>query len=910
MSAAYRNKRDGDNSIAWRSGWKKLARLWRPAAERNVDDELQFHFEQKVADFVAQGMSARDARARAEEEFGDVATVRDSLTEIDHRVASRKKRAEWWESFGQDLRYVLRGLRRSPVFTSTVVITLALGVGANAAIFSLLDRLYLQPTPGVVNAHEVSRVYQRFQNRNEVATRSRFAYPEIRALRESAPEGTTVATYMSGKPRLGRTGDAPEVRVTYVEGDYFRVAGVQPKLGRLFAPDEYRADGMAMVAVLSDALWRSKYGADPAAIGQTIDLGAHRHVIIGVSPPAFRGFELDAADIWVPLNSMGNLQTRKPDWYESKSMIAMGALLRIPRAGDSLAFQSRAARALKSVGIIGDSTSMVFMGSPTATLSSRGQNAELTLSTRLAGVAAVILLIACANVVNLLLSRANQRQRETAVRLALGVSRQRLLRQILTESVVMALLSGMIALYVAHVLGTIMRTLLLPDVAWGTAIVGPRLITVTMLLSVVAGVAVSLISTAQYSRPDLSGALKATSRNGGRRSHWVRSGSLVAQTGLSIVLLAAAGVFVRSLKGVEAIDIGYDINNVAFVWVGNDTEIANHRTDIIERIPALAERISRTPGVQSTALVSIMPMYGFGFESLFLPDRDSLPPSNGAEKSMSIVSPGYFSTVGIKLKKGRDFELTDRKGAEPVIIVSELLASNFWPGQDALTKCVIVGERTDPCRRVVGVVGDTHFSAIVEGDAMQYYVPAEQFPPSGSMRIAVRVADGQLNAIQPYLIRAVRAEYPDWAIPTVKTLASALERELRPWRTGAAIFTGAGLLALLVAAIGVYSSIAYTIEQRTREMGVRIALGARVNDIVRLVVGEGIRVVGAGILLGTLAAIALGSVVKSLLYETSPRDPLVLTASAVVLLAVAVIASGIPAWRASRVDPLAALRSE
>lgn len=897
----------------WRHGWQRLVRLWQTDAVTGVDDELRFHLEQKVAEFEATGLSTGDARARAEEEFGDVNAVRATLAEIDTRVAKRQRRAEWWENIAQDVRFVARSLRRSPIYTFTVVVTLALGLGANAAIFSILDNIYIQPPPGITDAAHVRRVYQHTTNRGEPFVRVGFSYPEVRAMRAVAPPGMLLASYGSAKVPLGRDGNAPEVQSAYVEGDFFAVAGVRMALGRPFSAEESRIEGQSMVAVISHSLWQRVYNSDSNVIGTTVDLGSHRHVIVGVAAEKFRGLDVNATDIWVPMSATGVLADRKPDWYESKNFNGNRVVIREASDAAEPMFAARATDVLRdpAVQIIRDSLSTVEIGSIIEARNGRGLEKEFQISTRLAGVALVILIIACANVINLMLARAAQRKREIAVRMALGISRRRLLSQLLLESVVLALFSLTVALFVAWVGATTLRGLLLPDVQWSTPTVDGRVVIFTTVLALVIGFAAGLVPALQASRPDLAGALKSSVRDGGQRGSTLRSGMLIAQAALSVVLLVGAGVFVRSLQTVQSIDTGFDINRLVFASISYDRELGSRRKDIEQLMPEAADRIRRMPGVERVALAANIPMYGFSFVDLFLPGRDSLPPSGGMERIISVVTPEYFDAVGLSVLRGRKFNDADREGSEFVLAVNENMARNLWPGEDALGKCIILSTRESACRRIVAIFAPAHFSSVLEEPSMLYYVPMAQGAGIGSpAALVVRAKAGQARAVRIAMQRDLPGIFGDWARPRVRTMEEIVAPEMRPWRVGATLFTAAGLLALLVAAVGVYSSLSYSISQRTREMGVRVALGASASSIMRLVVAGGVRVVAVGVALGVLASLGLASLISSLLYETSARDPLVLVGAALTLLMMAVISSAIPAWRASRVDPLNAMRAE
>ncbi|MGV3707928.1 MAG: ADOP family duplicated permease [Gemmatimonas sp.] len=893
-------------------GWRRLTQVWKPQTVSNIDDELQFHFEQKIAEFQEQGATFEAARARAVEEFGDVQRVKMSLREIDERVESKQRRAEWSETVVQDLRYVVRSLRRSPAFATMVIVTMALGLGANAAIFSVLDRLYVQPPAGISDPASIHRLSHTAMNRGEPYVRSGFANVETRALRAAAPAGITIASYSAEKMPLGRSVSDQRVGVSYVEGDYFAVSGVTVALGRTFSSEESGIAGLSPVAIISQALWERQYAKDPDIIGRTIDLGSHRHVIVGVTRGNFRGLDVNVSDVFVPMNTIGIWKDRKADWFESKNFNGNRLILRATNPASVAVFNTRATAVLRDpvVSLMRDSLSTTSVHSIIDARGNRRYGQEMAIGTRLGGVALAILLIACANVINLMLARAAHRKREIAVRIALGVSRTRLFLHLLMESAVLALVSAGVALLVAAVSANTLRRLLLPDIDWGTGVVDSRVVAFTVALALLSGIVVGLLPALQTSNPNLSQSLRASVRDGGGRRSALRSSLLITQAALSVILLVGAGVFVRSLRTVESVDTGFDIDQLAYVTVGFDRELENRSADIRQQMPQALERVRQIPGVESVALSGNVPMYGFSFEDLFLPGRDSLPPAAGMDRILSYVSPEYYRTVGMRVLRGRAFTDADRSGSEPVMAMNENMARNLWPGEDALTKCVIVGTRESPCRRVVAIVSPAHFSSVIEAPSMMYYLPIAQAEPGRAGVIVIRSAPGQSPRIGREATLQLQSLFGDWSRPRLQTMEEVVGPQMRPWRVGAALFTSAGMLALLVAAVGVYSSIAYTMSQRSQEIGVRIALGASVGNIMRTVTGEGVRVIAIGIGIGVIAALALGSVVASLLYETSPRDPYVMVTSAAMLLVVTVIACAIPAWRASRIDPLNAMRAE
>jgi predicted permease len=899
------------------AGWRRFFRLWRPNTEADIDAELRFHFEQKVAGLVARGATPDVARARAVAEFGDFDAVRSSLREIDGRIAQHRRRAEWWESIAQDLGYVLRSLRRSPGFTVMVSVTLALGLGANAALFSILDRMFLQAPPGVTDPGQLRRVFHRYKDvHGTQRTLSHFSPPEFRAITDALPAGTPVAGYgTQPKVQLGRDESAPQGVAIYVLGDYFGTLGVRLAAGRSFDPGESRAEAFAPVAVISYDLARDRFLTAQNAVGKTFDIGPHQYTVIGVAPKPFRGTDLDAGDVWVPMNTRGTWTNRDTQWYERNGTLFIRALVRARDARALPAIQAATTAAIRKTRVRGDTMAVATFGSIKEAVAPGYNVSEQAIATRLAAVALAILLIACANVANLLLARALQRRREIGVRLALGVSRARLVRQLLTESLVLAIVSGLAALLVAAWTATVLRQALLPNVQWGAPAIGLHAVAFAAVTAVLAGFAAGLVPAFHASRPDVTRVLRGGARDGGLPRSRVRSALLVSQLALSCVLLTGAGLFVRSLQRVESVDIGYDEAQIVFAGLRTDRELGRSRDAEVDLLlKEAAQRIERLPGVERVAFTENTPMDAFSFVTNFLPDRDSVPTLDGMGPIVSFVSPGFFATMGMHLLAGRDFAPDDRTGSEPVLLVNSTMARTLWPGESALGKCLILHKRDDPCRRIIGVVSNAHFGRVIEKPTMQFYVPLAQEGDDGKPAIVdaleIRAAQGRVTAVVTQVRALLAGMGGTGTTPWIRTLSEQLAPELRTWRLGAALFSAAGFLALLVAAVGVYSTLAYAVSQRTHEMGVRVALGAQATHIVRLVVGEGVRTVAVGVVVGAVIALALGRMVASMLYDTSPHEPVVLVASALVLLGVAVVACLVPAWRATRVDPMMALRAE
>jgi predicted permease len=568
--------------------------------------------------------------------------------------------------------------------------------------------------------------------------------------------------------------------------------------------------------------------------------------------------------------------------------------------------------ALRSVHLRGysyDSTVTMLAGSILLASGPAQGEKEVSISTRLAGVALIVLLIACANVANLLLVRATRRGREIAVRRALGVSTARLYQQLLTESLVLSVLGGVTAVVFAVWAGTALRRLMLPNIHWAHGAIGGRAIAFAAVISLITGIVAGLAPALQATRPDLVNSLKAGSREGSYQRSTLRSALLAAQAALAVVLLIGAGLFVRSLDNIRSLDLGYDVERVltvrpTFVQSPPPREIA-------AALPAIAQRLRTAPGVEAVAYSSSPPMGGYSIARIFLPDRDSLP-SLGHETNASkiAVSPDFFRTSGVRVIQGREFDKADRPGPSGAVIVSQAMARVYWPGQSALGKCLILGARTSPCSIVVGVVADVHRTDVIEQPTMQYYVPVDASDFGGASDLIVRTGQQNMAAVSRIAAQELKRAFPRMSIPRIRSMQSILEPQFRPWRLGATLFTAFGVLALVVAAIGVYSVVAYAVSQRMHEMGIRVALGARLTDIVGLVLGESARIVAVGVAIGILAAIGLGRLVASLLFGISARDPLVIAGAAGVLLVVGLVASLVPGWRAAAVDPSTALRAD
>lgn len=830
----------------------------------------------------------------------------------------------------QDFGYAVRSLRRSPGFAATVIAMLALGVGANAALFSLADRLFLQNPAGVMDPGSLRRFYERTDHTfaSVLSIGDRFGYPQYQDVRQAIAAGAQTAAYTA--PDSVRIGDdAPPASGVYASADFLPMLGAHAALGRVFGADEDRMGNGALVAVISDAFWRARFGGDPHIIGRVVPMARQRYTIVGVMQPGFTGVDLTPVDIWFPLATYPSPKLGTVPWYESwRSPAQVRVLARVsPRASERwLAAAATTAfdrGELANVPQHPDSGTLLLGPIQAARGPSIQPDREVAITTRLAGVTFIVLLIACANVTNLLLSRAHHRRREIAVRLALGISRARLVGQLVTEGAVLALLGGAAALLVGVWGALALRHAVLPPGDAGRITLDWRIAAFSISVALATGLLAGLTPALRASRPDLTIALKSGAREGGTlEQSTFRAALVLVQAALSVVLLVGAGLFLRSLDSARHIDVGFDAGRLVSATVffadaeGHYVSYfdQSHVAEVTAGLTRVATRLRRVPGVESTALAMAPPMQGFAMSAFYLAGGKRAPNVSGVEPTVITAAPDYFRTIGARLVRGRFFNESDDAGSEPVAVVNETAAKAFWPGRDPLGECIVMTSATAPCMRVIGVVHDVHILALVQKPIANVIAPFAQQHGHGMFAqpgyLLVRVRPDQQASVAAALRRMIRDELPTAEPPWIQSSMTNMRSELAPWRLGALLFSAFGVLALIVAALGMYSVRAYSVSQRTHEIGVRMAVGARGVQIVSLVMREGVRVVLVGIAAGIAASLALGKFVASLLYGTSPHDPVVVAVVALVLTIVSVLASAVPARRAARTDPVIALRAD
>lgn len=888
----------------------RLRVLWR--GERYADEqerEMAFHLELDAASRVRGDGDPELAARRA---FGNVTVQREA--------ARGESVLRFIDRVRQDGRYALRGLRRQPAFTAMVVVTLALGFGVNAAMFSLLDALYVHTPDGVAAPQSVRRFYtetHRARVPGGIFTFDRFEYAQYRAMMRADSTLPIALVTDPDSVSLSVDGARLDANESEVTRSFFPILGIRPQLGRFFAPEEDSIETPTLVAVVSADLWRRAFNADPHVLGKKIDVDHRVFTVVGVAPEQFRGVDLAATDLWVPLNTHQGYPNGRPErWYNSFGLSAR-LLARVESPAQESRIRTIVERSVRSVEIPGfqrDPHASVVAGSIIGLRGPMTPETAVSVGRRTAWVALIVLVIAIANVLNLLLLRAARRQREVALRRALGVSRLRLLGQLTVEGVMLALIGGLAAVIVAQWVGAALRVVEFPRLMHWTRppVTAPTLVFI-LALSLAVGLLAGIAPAFKRADADIVNALRAGQRESGYRSSGIRSALLAAQAALCAVLLVGAGLFVRSLSNVRSIDIGYDVDNVTMLWPVFPDGTGAHNDQLRTTIPHLVDRVAQLPGVRAAASASVGPMWGFGFRPMFLPDRDSLPrtAADHMGPSDNVISPDFFNAVGMRILRGRPFRPADGPNAPRVVIINQTFARVVWPSEDPIGKCLIVDARTAPCTTVIGVVSDAHRGDVIEPPAMMVYFPLAQGEPWDSPRVVlVRTRPGMAAGVLREASNELKTAFPNADAAAVLRLSAAVDAQARSWSLGATLFTAFGLLAFLVAGVGVYSVVAYGAAQRTHEMGVRIALGANASEIIDLVLADGLRAVTIGIAIGLLAAVLLGRFISSMLFGVTPTDPSIMILVAVSLCVLGAVASLVPALRASRVDPMAALRSD
>ncbi len=868
----------------------------RRRVEEELAEELQYHIEKKTEQYIAEGMSVREARQAALRDMDGLERHKEECRDM--------RRVKFIEDLLKDVRYGLRQLRRNPAFTAVAIVTLALGIGANTVIFSLVYAVLLQPLP----YHQSSRLVVLNETTPKVGTVG-VSYPNFLDWRSSTRSFTQMAAVESVDFNLAGVSQPENISGDAVSPNFLSMMGVHPLLGRDFEASEEKA-GTAPVVLLTYSLWRSQFGADPNAVGRTINLDGRGFTIVGVLPPSYRG--IDKTDVIEPIGVWATGDSDATERGGRGDLVVVGRLSPgVTLAQAHVEMEGIEARLAKEYPKANDDFGVKLR--PIRDVFVSGMRPAILV---LFAAVMFVLLIACANVANLFLVRGAARSKEIALRIAFGASRSRLIRQMLTESFVLASFGGILGLGLA--IGGIrgMARLIPTDLLSGATInLNGAVLLFTVAVVVLAAFIFGLAPMAQSTKPEVQAGLKEGARtaSGSKAQGRLRGVLATAEISLALVLLAGAGLMMKSLYRLLSVSPGFQPHHVLTMEIdlrtaqySKDPAMLNFWQQVLERVRAL-------PGVKSAAAGTVVPFTDshdrsdITVEGMPLVSLGSWP-----HPDIHVVSPGYVSTLSVSLLRGRAFTDADKKSEPPVALVNQMLARKFFPREDPIGKRFIFGhpsaKKLPDWITIVGVVGNTKLYGLANPARLEVYVPLQQYPQN-DMNLVVKSAVNPSALISEIrgAVASIDKGQPIFAISTMKQLVSDSSGERRITLVLLGAFSG---LALVLAAIGIYGVLSYSVAQRTHEIGIRMALGARKGDVLRVVLGEGMILVAVGVGIGVVAGLGLTRLMASLLYGVKPTDPLTFTAVSLILAGVALLACYIPARRAASVDPMEALRYE
>ena len=877
------------------------AQLRRGKIEREMDAEMRFHLEMETAENVRRGMVEEEARRAALRDFGGVERVKET-----YRDVSRFRRLE---EFWQDARYGARMLLKRPGFTFVAALALAVGIGANTAIFSVVNALLLKPLP-YYDPQRLVWVGETWPNRNTEFVLS----PDYIEWRAQSNAFEHLVAFGPGAVNLTGRGEPERLECVYSTASLFPALGVTPVVGRAFTPEEDRPGG-APVALLSHGLWQRRFGGDPNVVGQSLTLEGQSRLVIGVMPAEFQ-FSREA-ELWLPIRLNAERELRR----ERMSVVNVVGRLKtdssIERAREELNLIARRIEQANPKQFPGAQVRVTPLGERLVGDLRRPLQA-------LFGAVAFVLLIACANVANLLLARSAARQKEMAIRAAMGAGRWRLIRQTLTESLLLSALGG-VAGFLLAVWGVKVLVALSPDNLARVKESGPfsfvdgAVFGFTLVVSLLTGVVAGLIPALQTSQVNLSDALKegagnaaASLRRGARRA---MPALVVGELALTLALSIGAGLLIKSFLRLRAVELGYDPENVLTMMVHlNSSKYPPGAPQQKAYYQELLARVKALPGVEWVAISTGLPFTGIsGRGPLTIEGRAPVPDSQKPLMEMNEISHDYFRAMGMRLRAGRAFTERDDETAPPVAIINETLARRYFPGEDPLGKRILAGYPT-PARAwtIVGVAPDLRRYGLEEEVGPEFYRPYLQetgilgFVP---VKLEVRAVGDSLNLAAAVRRQALAID-PDQPVFSMRTMERRLAESIAPRRFQMMLFGVFAAVALAMATVGIYGVISHSVGRRAHEIGIRMALGAKPRDVLRMVVAQGMRLALIGLAIGLTGALALTRVMSSLLFSVSPTDPATFAIVSLLLAGVAFLAIYFPARRATKVDPVVALRHE
>jgi putative ABC transport system permease protein len=880
--------------------------MLRPRPEDEVADELEFHIEMRTREYVARGLDPRDARARALARFGDLANVKETCRDIGRRRDTEMRRREYFSELRQDVRFALRQLAATPGFSLVAVLTLALGIGATTAIFSAVNAVVLRPIP-VRDPSRLVFLAESWRGRPSDVSAGNFV--DMMAEQTSFERGAAIQ-YVSFNLS---SDDSPERIIgARVSHGFFELFGATPALGRVFRADEDQP-GNESVVVLSDRLWTRRFASDPAIVGKEIRLSGRPHLVAGVMPPEFDLTD-DDEELWVPIAFTPERRAMHDEHYLTvvarlKPGVTHGqAEAQLTSIADSL--RKRFPR---------DNAELGFRILPFAEQFVGESRNRLLL---LLGAVGLVLLIACGNVANLLLARGATRGREMAIRAALGAGRGRIVRQLLTESAVLAAVAGAAGLGLA---AWSLRTLvaIAPDGVprlEKTAIDG-TVLAFTLGLTVLSSVVFGLAPALRAARTSTSGALKEGGRGqagfGGR--DWLRSTLIAAEVALAVLLLVGAGLLIRSGIELTRVRPGFDPSGVLTARVTLPADEYRDAARVVATFDRIAEDVSGLPGVSASAVATQVPLAPGGNGNGLIPEGKPFDLKYAVQARLRMVSPGFFKTMAIPMARGRAFDARDRRGAQKVMIVSQTLANALFPDQDPIGRGVACCEpgpdgKSPDYKVIVGVSADLRGRSLAAPPQPDFYLPIAQAPDAAwdwnqrTMYVVARTT-GDPESLLPLLRRTLAAVDPDVPLFNVRTMEQRLVESMAAARFNTLMLTLLGAIGLVLSAIGIYGVIAYFVTARTPEIGVRMALGASRGAVIRLVLRQAMVPVALGLAAGLAASVAATRALSAQLVGVERGDPLTLLAVVLALLFTALLASFVPARRAAGVDPTQALHA-
>lgn len=881
----------------------------RAQADLELDDELRDHVERKSEEYVAKGLSLKEARRRALLEMGGIEKRKEECRDT--------RRVVWLQDLVQDLYFGLRMLRKSPGFTTVAVLTLALGIGANTALFSVANELFLRPLP-VRNAGRLVVLAVREKGSAEVRD---ISYPDFLDYRADEQAFSAIAAYNLGLDGLSTGRWAKRAVTCYVTGNYFPMLGLQPALGRLIQRGEGASPGADPVVVLSYSFWQRQFARDPDVLGKIIRVNGRPETVIGVAPGGFHGTKAWVeTDAYLPISQMaqeGNGFWTARGWRGDGGFTVLARLKAGVSIGQAQASLNVIAQKLAQMYPQTDrDISVEVYPEPLARPQADAAEEAPPIVTAFMFLGLIVLVLACVNLANMLESRAISREGEMAVRSALGAGRGRLARQCITESILLAMLGGAAGLALAELISKPLSSICTPvDLTLFKPDFQPdwRVFAYASAIALLAGVVMGLVPARRAWRTNLNQVMHEVGRAlaGSRRHHRARSVLVITQVAASTILLIAAGLFVRSLGAVEHMNLGFDPHHI--LNVGVDVGELGYKEAQGERFfQELLNRVRGLAGVESAGYVYSTPFYHNRLGSfVWIQGRSLLSGQRPPSIFYNAVSPSIFETLHIPLLRGRGFSAADDASSSKVAIVNEGMALRFWPGRDPIGEQFSLAGPAGPWIRIVGVVDDAQFvSPMVPRTDPYFFLPlAQDYLPALALQVRTSLPPTLLaRAIE----RQIQALAPGLPIFDLRTQEQALNGATGffLFRLGADVAAGLGILGLLLAVVGVYGVASYAASLRTHEIGIRVALGAQEADVLWRVMGQGIIPALLGLVVGVTVSLGLVRFLSSLLYGVKPTDPVTFGAVSLILTAVTLLACYVPARRAMRVDPMVALRHE